>query len=110
MLGWLKPAEVEVRTPGVWLTPRIFAPMAIILIGTCVPQSAWGRLKPEVRAVAGHGASARSPTSAAARPAPSRRRRLPRPLATLRESTAELLRARDDAHRRASCSPTASRR
>jgi UDP-2,3-diacylglucosamine pyrophosphatase LpxH len=92
VLEWLYPAEVEVRTPGVWLTPRIFAHHGHYLDKHLAPQSAWGRLKPEVR-----GGRAPSPVPVVTyerRRTPRPPRRLPRPLATLREATTELLRAR----------------
>jgi UDP-2,3-diacylglucosamine pyrophosphatase LpxH len=93
VLGWLKPAEVEVRTPGVWLTPRIFAHHGHYLDRHLVPQSAWGRLKPEVRRSSEDAVVGPLPYERRRSPRPPRRR-LPRPLASLRESTAELLRAR----------------
>jgi UDP-2,3-diacylglucosamine pyrophosphatase LpxH len=92
VLGWLHPAVVEVRTPGVWLTPRVFGHHGHYLDRHLLPESAWGRLRPEAR---------RDP-EAVVGPAPYERhrvkrppkRRLPRPLATVREGVAELLRAR----------------
>lgn len=86
LLGWLHPAEVEVRTPGVWLTPRVFAHHGHYLDRHLAPQSAWGRLKPEVRrsedAVVGPIAYERRRT-----------RKPPRRFPRLRESAAEVLRA-----------------
>jgi UDP-2,3-diacylglucosamine pyrophosphatase LpxH len=91
VVGWLHPAEVEVRTPGVWLTPRVFAHHGHYLDRHLLPESAWGRLRPEARAepgaVVGPAAYERRRVKRPPRP-------LPRPLARLREGAAELLRAR----------------
>jgi len=63
VVGWLEPASVEVRTPGVWLSSRVWATMAITSIGTCCrsrltgctaaarSERAWGR-----RSTSAHGA------------------------------------------------------
>lgn len=90
VLSWLHPAEVEVRTPGVWLTPRIYAHHGHYLDRHLLPESAWGRLRPEA-----------STPATVVGPLPYERRRvkrpprpLPRPLALLRENVSELLRAR----------------
>lgn len=93
--GWLAPAPVEVRTPGVWLTPRIWATHGHYLDRHLLPESAWGLRRAHVRAaprVVGPTAyeHARRPRTGAE----SRlTRRLPRPLATLLEDAAELVRA-----------------
>jgi UDP-2,3-diacylglucosamine pyrophosphatase LpxH len=89
--SWLRPAEVEVRTPGVWLTPRIYAHHGHYLDRHLLPESAWGGLRREAReapeAVIGPLPYERRRTQRAPR------RRLPRPLAVLAENVSELLRA-----------------
>ena len=96
--GWLAPAPVDVRTPGVWISDRVWATHGHYLDRHLAPESAWGLLRGHVRRRAGRpqvvGAAAyerarRPRTSAESRLA----RRLPRPLATLLEDAAELLRA-----------------
>jgi UDP-2,3-diacylglucosamine pyrophosphatase LpxH len=97
--GWLAPAPVEVRTPGVWLNDRVWATHGHYLDRHLAPESAWGMLRRHVRRggdppprVLGPAAyeRARRPRT----PVESRlTRRLPRPLATLVEDLAELLRA-----------------
>ena len=96
VLEWLRPAEVEVRTPGVWLTPRIFAHHGHYLDRHLLPEAAWGGLRRDARAGSGGVIGPafyerrRSPRT----PVESRlARRLPRPLATVVENLAELLRA-----------------
>jgi UDP-2,3-diacylglucosamine pyrophosphatase LpxH len=96
--GWLAPAPVEVRTPGVWLSDRVWATHGHYLDRHLAPESAWGLLRGHARrrsappAVVGAAAYER-----ARRPRTSAEswltRRLPRPLATLLEDAAELLRA-----------------
>ncbi|HEY6758183.1 MAG TPA: metallophosphoesterase [Baekduia sp.] len=96
--SWLAPAPVEVRTPGVWLTPRIWAHHGHYLDRHLLPESAWGLRRAHVReangrpAVVGPAAyerSRRPRTGAESRLT----RALPRPLATALEDAAELLRA-----------------
>jgi UDP-2,3-diacylglucosamine pyrophosphatase LpxH len=95
VLGWLKPAEVEVRTPGVWLTPRVFAHHGHYLDRHLLPNSAWGRLSPEAR----HGdevVDVVGPLPYERRRAPRppvETRRLPRRIAMLMENIAEMARA-----------------
>jgi UDP-2,3-diacylglucosamine pyrophosphatase LpxH len=94
---WLAPAPVETYTPGVWLTPRVYATHGHYLDRHLLPESAWGLLRGHVRktdepAVVGPVAyeRARRPrTSAESRLT----RILPRPLASRLEDLAELLRA-----------------
>jgi UDP-2,3-diacylglucosamine pyrophosphatase LpxH len=96
LLEWLKPAEVEVRTPGVWLTPRIFAHHGHYLDRHLLPEAAWGALRSDARRGAGAvvGPLAYERRRAARPPLESRlSRRLPRALATLAENTADRLRA-----------------
>jgi UDP-2,3-diacylglucosamine pyrophosphatase LpxH len=95
MTGWLAPAPVEVRLPGVWLTPRIWATHGHYLDRHLLPESAWGLRRAHVRAapdVVGPASyeHARRPRTGAES---QLTRWLPRPLATLLEDAAELLRA-----------------
>jgi UDP-2,3-diacylglucosamine pyrophosphatase LpxH len=98
--GWLAPAQVEVRTPGVWLNDHVWATHGHHLDRHLAPESAWGLRRAHVRrarradppAVVGPAAyeHARRPrTTAESRLI----RSLPRPLATVLEDLAELLRA-----------------
>jgi UDP-2,3-diacylglucosamine pyrophosphatase LpxH len=93
--GWLAPAPVEVRTPGVWLTPRVWATHGHYLDRHLLPESAWGLRRAHVAAppaVVGPSAyeRARRPRT---RAESELTRWLPRPLAMLLEDAAELLRA-----------------
>jgi UDP-2,3-diacylglucosamine pyrophosphatase LpxH len=97
ILSWLAPASVRVNYPGVWLTDRVWATHGHYLDRHLVPQSAFGLLR---------GRPARRPDRPA-RPIEYERgrhrggrsghslldRALSRPVATLLESLAELLRA-----------------
>ncbi|WCB92537.1 hypothetical protein DSM104299_01233 [Baekduia alba] len=94
--GWLAPAPVEVRTPGVWLTPRIWATHGHYLDHHLLPESAWGLRRahvhttpPRVVGPVAYEHARRPRTGAESRLV----RALPRPLATLLEDVAELLRA-----------------
>jgi UDP-2,3-diacylglucosamine pyrophosphatase LpxH len=98
--GWLAPARVEVRTPGVWLNDRVWATHGHYLDRHLAPESAWGLRRAHVRrarradpptvvGAAAYERSRRPRTTAESRLI----RALPRPLATLVEDVAELLRA-----------------
>jgi UDP-2,3-diacylglucosamine pyrophosphatase LpxH len=97
--SWLAPARVEVRAPGVWLSPRVFATHGHHLDRHLLPEAAWGlgrrRAARGDDAVVGPGAYERRRPGRGARVSVEARltRILPRPLATLVEDAAELLRA-----------------
>lgn len=98
--GWLAPAPVQTRTPGVWLNARVWATHGHYLDRHLAPEGAWGLRRAHLRAPAADpepevvGAAAyeraRRPRTRAESSVASR---LPRPLATLVEDAAELLRA-----------------
>jgi hypothetical protein len=98
--GWLAPAPVAVRTPGVWLSDRVWATHGHYLDRHLAPESAWGfrrahlrggraRAAPAVVGPAAYERARRPRTQAESRLT----RSLPRPLATLVEDAAELVRA-----------------
>jgi UDP-2,3-diacylglucosamine pyrophosphatase LpxH len=98
--GWLAPAPVEVRTPGVWLNDRVWATHGHHLDRHLVPEAAWGlrrghvrrdgpRTRPRVVGPAAYERARRPRTQAESRLV----RALPRPLAALLDDLAELLRA-----------------
>ena len=93
LTSWLRPARVEVRYPGVWLSDRIWATHGHYLDFHLLPQSAVGMSR---------GLLGRLPRDEATpsdyergrRPSTTRISRwLPRPLAALLEDVAELTRA-----------------
>ncbi|HWH92633.1 MAG TPA: metallophosphoesterase [Baekduia sp.] len=100
LVGWLAPAPVEVRTPGVWLSDRVWATHGHYLDRHLAPRSPWGlrraglrgngrRIAPAVVGPAPYERAHRPRTQAESRLT----RRLPRPLATVLEDGAELMRA-----------------
>jgi UDP-2,3-diacylglucosamine pyrophosphatase LpxH len=96
---WLAPARVEVRAPGVWLSPRVYATHGHYLDRHLRPEFAWGFKRRHVRrgadAVVGPADYERRRPGRGARVTVEGRltRILPRPLASLVEDAAELLRA-----------------
>lgn len=102
LTSWLAPARVTVRTPGVWISDRVWATHGHYLDRHLLPESAWGIARGHVRrderadaAVAvvgpGHYEGQRRPrVGMEARLT----RSLPRPLAMVVDDVAELLRAR----------------
>jgi hypothetical protein len=93
VVEWLEPARVEVRYPGVWLSPGVWATHGHYLDRHLFPDSAFGIAR---------GLLGRLPRDSALaidyehvrRPSASRVSRwLPRPLATLLDDLAELARA-----------------
>ena len=93
--SWLAPARVTVRAPGVWLSPRVYATHGHYLDRHLLPEAAWGVMRRGDDAVVGPGAYERRRPGRGARVSVEGRltRFLPRPLATLVEDAAELLRA-----------------
>jgi UDP-2,3-diacylglucosamine pyrophosphatase LpxH len=98
--SWLAPARVEVRAPGFWVSPRIWATHGHYLDRHLQPEAAWGVALGAVRRRPVDAATVVGPAAyeRARRPRVSvearMTRTLPRPLATLIEDAAELLRAR----------------
>lgn len=98
--SWLGPARVEVRAPGFWVSPRVWATHGHYLDRHLQPEMAWGVALGAVRRRPVDAATVVGPAAyeRARRPRVSvearMTRSLPRPLATLVENAAELLRAR----------------
>jgi UDP-2,3-diacylglucosamine pyrophosphatase LpxH len=95
LTSWLAPARVEVRAPGVWLSPRVYATHGHYLDRHLLPEAAWGLVRRGDATVVGPGAYERRRPGRGARVSVEGRltRFLPRPLAALVEDVAELLRA-----------------
>jgi UDP-2,3-diacylglucosamine pyrophosphatase LpxH len=94
LTGWLAPARVEVRTPGVWLSPRVWATHGHYLDRHLLPESAYGLH----RRRAARGPVGPAEYERAKRPSLTWvetlvTRRLPRPLALLADGAADLVRA-----------------
>jgi UDP-2,3-diacylglucosamine pyrophosphatase LpxH len=97
LTSWLAPARVEVRAPGVWLSPRVWATHGHYLDRHLLPESAFGI----TRGLLGRVPAERShPIDYERAGGPSMTsletlltRWLPRPLAALADDLAELLRA-----------------
>ena len=93
LCAWLSPARVRVAYPGVWLSDRVWATHGHYLDVHLMPESAFGI----ARGLIGRMPSDRATPldyERARRPSLSRANRaLPRPLATLVDNAAELLRA-----------------
>jgi UDP-2,3-diacylglucosamine pyrophosphatase LpxH len=97
LVGWLAPARVTVRYPGVWLAEGVWATHGHYLDRHLVPESAYGvtrgpvARRPVDRALPRDYEHARRPSLTRAEALMTSR--LPRPLARLVEDAAELLRA-----------------
>jgi UDP-2,3-diacylglucosamine pyrophosphatase LpxH len=95
--GWLAPARVQVRYPGVWIAPRIWATHGHYLDRHLLPEGAFGIARglfgrlPRDGAIPADYEQPGSPSLTAVEAWLTRR--LPRPLAALAEDAAELLRA-----------------
>jgi hypothetical protein len=96
LTGWLAPARVEVRTPGVWISSRIWATHGHYLDPHLLPESAYGIWRGLLGTVPSHRAH---PIDYERGRGPSvtwvesfMTRWLPRPLAALADEAAELLR------------------
>jgi UDP-2,3-diacylglucosamine pyrophosphatase LpxH len=92
--GWLAPAPVEVRTPGVWLSSRVWATHGHYLDRHLLPESAYGlhrrRAVPQ-RVAPGEYERARRASVTWVETLVARR--LPRRLAELADGAADLVRA-----------------
>jgi UDP-2,3-diacylglucosamine pyrophosphatase LpxH len=99
LTSWLAPARVEVRAPGFWLSPRVWATHGHYLDRHLLPESAWGFVRGHVRRgaddVIGPAGYERRRRARDQRVGLEARltRVLPRPLAAGVENAAELLRA-----------------
>ena len=97
LVEWLAPATVTVRYPGVWLADGVWATHGHYLDRHLVPESAYGvsrgplARRPVDRALPGDYEHAHRPSLTRAEALLISR--LPRPLATLADDVAELLRA-----------------
>ncbi len=97
VVSWLAPAQVSVRYPGVWLSDRIWATHGHYLEHYLVPQAAFGVLR--VMRIARSPAHLRpidyerALSTARVGREPLLSRLLRRPLSTLLEGTADLVRA-----------------
>jgi UDP-2,3-diacylglucosamine pyrophosphatase LpxH len=92
LTGWLAPAQVRIRYPGVWLAPGVWATHGHYLDRHLLPESAYGVTRGGRRLPRSGG----SPASyeRGRRPSLARTSRLlPRPLAALLNDFAELARA-----------------
>ena len=96
--SWLAPARVEVRAPGFWVSDRVWATHGHYLDRHLLPELAWGRASQEVKRNAAVAVVGPAAYERARRPRVGAEARLtrvlPRPLATLVDDAAELLRAR----------------
>jgi UDP-2,3-diacylglucosamine pyrophosphatase LpxH len=97
---WLAPARVEVRAPGFWVSPRVWATHGHYLDRHLAPEGAWGIARGAVRRRGEEVDRVVGPAAYERRRRPRvgvearLTRVLPRPLATLIDDAAELLRAR----------------
>ena len=89
LVEWLKPARVQIRYPGAWLSDRVWATHGHYLDRHLLPESAYGILSraPSERARPIDYELARRPSMSRVSG------RLPRPLAALLDDVAELARA-----------------
>jgi hypothetical protein len=99
LTSWLAPARVTVRAPGVWLSDRVWATHGHYLDRHLLPESAWGLARGAVRRRGEAAGTVVGPAAYERRRRPRvgmearLTRSLPRPLATLVDDAAELLRA-----------------
>jgi UDP-2,3-diacylglucosamine pyrophosphatase LpxH len=97
LTGWLAPARVSVRYPGVWLSERVWATHGHYLDRHLVPEVAYGIGRGELARVPREGALPldyeRHGGPSLTRVEALMTRWLPRPLALLSEDAAELMRA-----------------
>jgi UDP-2,3-diacylglucosamine pyrophosphatase LpxH len=99
LTSWLAPAHVTVRAPGVWISDRVWATHGHHLDRHLLPESAWGLPRRPLRAEAPAAVTVVGPAAYERRARPRAglearlTRSLPRPLATLVDDAAELLRA-----------------
>jgi UDP-2,3-diacylglucosamine pyrophosphatase LpxH len=94
VVGWLAPARVEVRTPGVWLSSRVWATHGHYIDRHLLPESAYGmhrRRTTRERVGPAEYERARRPSVTWVETLVTRR--LPRRLAALADGAADLVRA-----------------
>jgi UDP-2,3-diacylglucosamine pyrophosphatase LpxH len=94
--GWLAPAQVRVRYPGVWLSERVWATHGHYLDRHLLPESAFGIARGLLGRLPRDGAAPgdyEQPGRASVTALEGWFSRLPRPLAALVEDVAEILRA-----------------
>lgn len=93
LAAWLKPARLEVRYPGVWLTPRVWATHGHYLDRHLMPESAYGITRGLLGSPPPRTASPAA-YEQGGRPSLARASRwLPRSLAALIDELAEIVRA-----------------
>ncbi len=94
VVGWLAPAPVEVRTPGVWLSPRVWATHGHYIDRHLLPESAYGwHRRRTVRVRVGPAEYERAGRPSMTWVETLVTRRLPRWLASLAGGAADLVRA-----------------
>jgi UDP-2,3-diacylglucosamine pyrophosphatase LpxH len=94
VVGWLAPARVEVRTPGVWLSERVWATHGHYIDRHLLPESAYGlHRRRAAREPVGPAAYERARRPSMTWPETFMVRWLPRRLAPLADSAADLVRA-----------------
>ncbi len=99
LTGWLAPARVSVRAPGFWVSERVWATHGHYLDRHLLPGYAWGLARGAVRRRGAAAGTVVGPGRYERRSRPRvgvegrLTRALPRPLATLVDDAAELLRA-----------------
>jgi UDP-2,3-diacylglucosamine pyrophosphatase LpxH len=94
--GWLRPSQVTIRYPGVWLSDRVWATHGHYLDRHLMPESAFGLARGLLGRLPSDGATPadyEQPGRASVTGLEAWLSRLPRPLAALAEDVAELLRA-----------------
>jgi UDP-2,3-diacylglucosamine pyrophosphatase LpxH len=91
--SWLKPAQVQVRYPGVWLTPRVWATHGHYLNRHLMPESTYGVLRGLFGGLPWSGASPGDYEQGSRPSLVGAARLLPRPVATLLQDMSDLARA-----------------
>jgi UDP-2,3-diacylglucosamine pyrophosphatase LpxH len=91
--GWLKPAQLQVRYPGVWLAPGVWATHGHYLNRHLVPESTYGVLRGLFGGKPWSGASPGDYEQGGRPSLVQAARLLPRPVATLLQDISDLARA-----------------
>jgi len=91
--GWLLPAQVQVRYPGVWLAPGVWATHGHYLNRHLVPESTYGVLRGLFGGLPWSGASPGDYEQGGRPSLVGAARLLPRPVATLLQDMSDLARA-----------------
>jgi UDP-2,3-diacylglucosamine pyrophosphatase LpxH len=91
--AWLKPAQVQVRYPGVWLAPGVWATHGHYLNRHLMPESTYGILRGLLGGLPRSGASPGDYEQGGGASLVQATRLLPRPLATLLQDVSDLARA-----------------